>query len=80
MRKIAAIGMAQVMVFTIFTAFFMVVPMNVAAPAPSYVEVSQPIQLSYASYYERGQSIVHDGTNYWLFFGRHDSFAGNYGS
>ena len=34
------------------------------------LEVSQPVQVTSDSYYERGQAIVYDGTNYWLFYGR----------
>jgi len=34
------------------------------------IEVSHPVQLTNSEYYERGQSIVFDGTYYWLFFGR----------
>jgi len=33
-------------------------------------KVSQPVQLTSDSYYERGQSIVYDGADYWLFYGR----------
>ncbi|MCK4548115.1 MAG: right-handed parallel beta-helix repeat-containing protein, partial [Candidatus Eisenbacteria sp.] len=34
------------------------------------LEVSQPVQVTNDTYYERGQSVVYDGTNYWLFYGR----------
>ncbi|MCK4510900.1 hypothetical protein KAW64_04130, partial [bacterium] len=34
------------------------------------LEVTQPVQVTSDSYYERGQSIVYDGTSYWLFYGR----------
>jgi len=34
------------------------------------LEVSQPVQVTSDSYYERGQAIVYDGTDYWLFYGR----------
>ncbi|MFH1866240.1 MAG: right-handed parallel beta-helix repeat-containing protein, partial [Candidatus Eisenbacteria bacterium] len=34
------------------------------------LEVSQPVQVTSDSYYERGQSVVYDGSDYWLFYGR----------
>ena len=34
------------------------------------LEVSQPVQVTDSSYYERGQSVVYDGSHYWLFYGR----------
>jgi hypothetical protein len=42
----------------------------VAIGGPSTIEVSQPVQLTGEAHYERGQSIVYDGVNYWLFYGR----------
>lgn len=44
------------------------------------IDVSLPIQVTINNYYERGQSIVYDDTNYWFFYGRHTSFQGNYSS
>ncbi len=44
------------------------------------IEVSQPVQLTSNAYYERGQSLIFDGSNYWLFYGRSDSVTGNYGN
>ncbi|HFD40352.1 MAG TPA: hypothetical protein ENJ31_10975, partial [Anaerolineae bacterium] len=44
------------------------------------VEVSQPVQLTSNNYYERGQSITYDGSEYWLFYGRSDTVTGNYGN
>ncbi len=41
-------------------------------------EVSQPVQLTDSDYYERGQSVVYDGTGYWLFFGRSASCQDTY--
>jgi parallel beta-helix repeat protein len=38
--------------------------------ASATLEVSQPTRLTSDSHYERGQSIVYDGSNYWLFYGR----------
>ena len=34
------------------------------------IEVSQPTQITSDTHYERGESIVYDGSNYWLFYGR----------
>ncbi|MCK4680024.1 right-handed parallel beta-helix repeat-containing protein, partial [bacterium] len=34
------------------------------------LEVTQPVQVTSDSYYERGQAIVYDGADYWLFYGR----------
>ncbi len=42
------------------------------------LEVTQPIQVTDDEYYERGQSIVYDGSNYWLFYCRSTSCNGNY--
>jgi len=44
------------------------------------IEVSEPIQATSDTYYERGQSIVYDGSDYWLFYGRSTSVTGNYGN
>ncbi len=46
--------------------------------ATATIEVSQPVQVTSDSYYERGQSVVYDGTYYWLFYGRSASVTGNY--
>ena len=42
------------------------------------LEVSQPVQVTSDSYYERGQAIVYDGTDYWLFYGRSASCTDPY--
>ena len=43
------------------------------------IEVSQPTQITSNEYYERGNSVVKDGSgNYWVFYGRSDEFTGNY--
>lgn len=42
------------------------------------IDVSQPVQVTSDTYYERGQAIVFDGTSYWLFYGRSASVTGNY--
>jgi len=44
------------------------------------LEVSQPLQLTDNSYYERGQSITFDGANYWLFYGRSTTVTDPYSS
>jgi len=46
--------------------------------ASSINEVSQPVQLTSDSYYERGQSIVYDDSEYWMFYGRSASETGSY--
>jgi len=51
---------------------------NVAQAAS--IQVSQPVQVTSNSYYERGQSIFYDGANYWLFYGRSASVTGSYSS
>ncbi len=42
------------------------------------IDVSQPVQITDDAYYERGQAIVFDGTEYWIFYGRSASVTGNY--
>ncbi|MCK4414569.1 MAG: right-handed parallel beta-helix repeat-containing protein [Candidatus Eisenbacteria sp.] len=44
------------------------------------LEVSQPVQVTANGFYERAQSIVYDGTDYWLFYGRSASVTGPYSS
>jgi hypothetical protein len=44
------------------------------------LEVSQPTQVTNDTYYERGQSIVYDGADYWLFYGRSATVTGPYSS
>ncbi len=58
----------------ILYAIFFVLLLNMV----SAIEVSQPVQVTYNTHYERGESIVYDGSNYWLFYGRSDSITGNY--
>ena len=43
-------------------------------------EVSQPVKLTDSDYYERGQSIVYDGSDYFLFYGRSISCTDPYSS
>jgi len=43
--------------------------------------VSQPMQITNSSYYERGESVLKDSYGqYWLFWGRSEDFTGNYGT
>ncbi|MBD3335113.1 MAG: T9SS type A sorting domain-containing protein [Candidatus Eisenbacteria bacterium] len=42
------------------------------------LEVSQPVQVTNDSHYERGQSLTYDGSDYWLFYGRSASVTGSY--
>ena len=51
---------------------------EVEAQAGDTINVSQPVQLTDSEYYERGQSIVYDGTDYWLFYGRSATEMGWY--
>jgi hypothetical protein len=60
------------------TALFGAVACCAVSVQAATVEVSQPVQVTNDGHYERGQSIVHDGTNYWLFYGRSASVTGNY--
>jgi len=60
--------------FVVGTLMLLVAAQAWAATA----EVSQPVQVTTNSYYERGQSIVYDGADYWLVYGRSASETGNY--
>jgi len=62
----------------IMTTCLVVVALTLGAAAQSTIEVSQPVQVTSNSYYERGESICFDGTNYWLFYGRSASVTGWY--
>jgi len=42
------------------------------------LEVTRPVKVTDSEYYERGQSIVYDGAEYWLFYGRSASEQGWY--
>ncbi|MCK4512970.1 hypothetical protein KAW64_14590, partial [bacterium] len=42
------------------------------------LEVTQPVQVTSDTYYERGQAVVYDGASYWLFYGRSASCTGTY--
>jgi len=51
-----------------------------AGAAGATVEVTLPDQLTDNSYYERGQSIAYDGSDYWMFYGRSTTVTGPYSS
>ncbi len=53
---------------------------GVEAPQSLHVRVSPPVQLTFDDHYGRGESIAYDGANYWLFYGRSESFTGTYSS
>jgi len=42
------------------------------------LHVSEPMQVTSDAYYERGQAITYDGSNYWMFYGRSASETGSY--
>ena len=44
------------------------------------LNVSPPSQVTDNAYYERGQSLTYDGSNYWLFYGRSASVTDPYSS
>jgi len=44
------------------------------------LEVSQPVQVTSDAYYERGQAVAFDGTDYWLIYARSTTVTGNYGT
>jgi hypothetical protein len=54
------------------------VPMGVVGAATATIYVSQPVQVTSDSHYERGQSIIYDGADYWLFYGRSASVTATY--
>jgi hypothetical protein len=65
--KSKILSMLLTLVLVLSFNLVMAVP---AAAQTATVEVSLPVQVTSNSYYERGQSIVYDGTDYWLFYGR----------
>jgi hypothetical protein len=60
-------------------AVFMVAG-TIAVTSAATLEVTQPVKLTSNAYYERGQSMVYDGADYWLFYGRSATVTGNYGN
>ncbi|RLF43883.1 MAG: hypothetical protein DRN29_09370, partial [Thermoplasmata archaeon] len=74
-------GKKSIMMGAIAIATFaLLIIVGYANAATSTIEVSQPVQVTDNTYYERGESIICDGSNYWLFYGRSDTVTGNYGS
>ena len=56
------------------------VPVGTVGAATATINVSEPVQVTSNSYYERGQAIIYDGSNYWLFYARSTSVTATYGS
>ena len=54
----------------VLLAAILVLAAGTVMAVTSTIEVSQPVQVTIDSYYERGQSLCYDGSNYWLFYGR----------
>jgi len=78
-REISTILFALVLVLSLVGVVVSASP--VEAQPPETIEVSQPTQITSDSHYERGSSVLEDSSgNYWLFWGRHASFTGNYGT
>jgi len=59
-------------------SFSLAMAVPAMADGGSTLEISQPVQVTNSEHYERGQSIVFDGTNYWLFYGRSASCTDTY--
>ena len=59
--------------------FLLMVSMCFSLAAQDTYQVSQPVQVTTNAFYERGQSIIYDGTNYWLFYGRSTEDTSYYG-
>ncbi len=62
---------------TIFTLTLLVCLLTTAALAGTRY-VTQPIQVTSNGFYERGETVVFDGSDYWMFYGRSASVTGNY--
>ena len=52
----------------------------VSSTTTSTIYVSQPDQFTSNTYYERGQAIVYDGADYYLFYGRSTTVTVPYSS
>jgi PKD repeat protein len=73
-------NLRRLVIFTIaVTALFVILGFAMSASADT-IEVSLPEQVTDNSYYERGQSIIYDGSDYWLFYGRSASCTDSYGT
>ncbi|MCK4548113.1 MAG: right-handed parallel beta-helix repeat-containing protein [Candidatus Eisenbacteria sp.] len=56
-----------------------VVLLGVAPALAADIDVSQPVQVTNSTYYERGNSILEDSYgNFWLFWGQSYDYTGNY--
>ena len=75
MKKIFSFLVALALVLSLG---IMAVPLGVVGGSTATIDVSQPTQVTSDSYYERGESIAFDGTDYWLFWGRSTTCTGNY--
>ena len=74
MKRFISILFALVLVLS----FSLIPAVPVAANGETVTEVSQPIQVTNDSHYERGQSIVYGGGYYWLFYGRSAGCTASY--
>ncbi len=79
-RKIFVFGILIAVIMAVCASLAIAIPASALEPISSVIEVSQPVQLTNDGYYERGQSIVYDGANYWLFYGQSASYTGTYQS
>ena len=77
---ISSIGITAILLISLIAAFSLFAIPSIQAQAPETIEVSQPVQVTSNSYYERGESIVFDGSNYWMFYGRSASCTSPYQS
>jgi len=84
-RKIISTFLTSILILSITPATISIFQQSTPAFSPVYaagsiIEVSQPNQITSNSYYERGESICYDGSDYWLIYGRSASVTGNYDS
>jgi len=71
-------GKRTLLVGAIALAAIALMAFAVQAADADTIDVSQPEQVTSNTYYERGQSIIYDGTDYWLFYGRSDTVTDTY--
>jgi hypothetical protein len=79
--KIVYLAVGLALVFSLLGPLAVPGPLIGGTPAlaaTATIEVSQPIQVTNDSHYERGQSIACGGGYYWLFYGRSASVTDNY--
>ena len=80
-KRSIVLAVAIAMVASATFAIFTTMPVNASPGTTSTIEVSQPVQITNSSYYERGESVIKDSYGkYWLFWGRSEDFTGNYGT